>query len=214
MADDRRKLELAQRRSQALQMRIAGVSPTLIAERLGYNSPQAASGDVTAALKRAAKVEGLAAEHLLAFMVTIPALGLTETAAGYVSTIGSGVLALIVALQTRPWVISTLTGAVSTILTGLSHFWLVLTPAQTAAFILPLPAVLGLVLRGQVSPKSGPVAHVVVVEESCRDRVPLLLRCGVPRGSHGDEDLHRGRVAADAQPAPPEAGHRLAVGPY
>ncbi|TYB71231.1 hypothetical protein FXF51_01990 [Nonomuraea sp. PA05] len=65
MADDKRKLELAQRRNQALQMRIAGVSPTLIAERLGYNSPQAASGDITAALKRAAKVEGLAAEHLL-----------------------------------------------------------------------------------------------------------------------------------------------------
>ncbi|MEV0236856.1 hypothetical protein [Nonomuraea sp. NPDC050786] len=102
---------------------------------------------------------------LLAFLVTIPALGLTETAAGYISTIGSGVLALIVAWQTRPWVISTLTGAVSTILTGVSHFWLVLTPAQTAAFILLLSAVLGLVLRGQVSPKSGPVAHVVVVEE-------------------------------------------------
>ncbi|MEW1838554.1 hypothetical protein AB0392_11420 [Nonomuraea angiospora] len=102
---------------------------------------------------------------LLAFLVTIPALGLTETAAGYVSTIGSGVLALIVAWQTRPWVISTLTGAVSTILTGVSHFWLVLTPAQTAAFILLLSAVLGLVLRGQVSPKSGPIAPIVVIEE-------------------------------------------------
>ncbi|MEV4285864.1 hypothetical protein AB0K40_10200 [Nonomuraea bangladeshensis] len=52
----------------------------------------------------------------------------------------------------------------STILTGVSHFWLVLTPAQTAAFILLLSAVLGLVLRGQVSPKAGPVAPVVVVE--------------------------------------------------
>ncbi|MGR6921122.1 hypothetical protein ACU635_43360 [[Actinomadura] parvosata] len=102
---------------------------------------------------------------LLAFLVTIPQLGLTEEAAGYMSTIGSGVLALIVAWQTRPWVISALTGAVSTILTGVSHFWLVLTPAQTAAFVLFLSAVLGLVLRGQVSPKAGPVAHVVVVEE-------------------------------------------------
>ncbi|MCF6467415.1 hypothetical protein FAF44_03165 [Nonomuraea sp. MG754425] len=102
---------------------------------------------------------------LLAFLVTIPALGLGETAAGWISTIGSGALALIVAWQTRPWVISALTGAVSTILTGVSHFWLMLTPAQTAAFILLLSAVLGLVLRGQVSPKTGPVAHVVVVEE-------------------------------------------------
>ncbi|WP_188197233.1 hypothetical protein [Nonomuraea sp. SYSU D8015] len=65
MADKQRQLELAQRRTQALQMRIAGVSPTLIAERLGYNSPQAASADITAALKRAAKAEGMAAEHLL-----------------------------------------------------------------------------------------------------------------------------------------------------
>ncbi|SEU46658.1 hypothetical protein [Nonomuraea wenchangensis] len=100
---------------------------------------------------------------LLAFLVTIPALGLDETAAGYISTIGSGVLALIVAWQTRPWVISALTGSVSTILTGVSHFWLVLTPAQTAAFILLLSSVLGLVLRGHVSPKAGPVAPVVVV---------------------------------------------------
>lgn len=43
------------------------------------------------------------------------------------STIGAGVLALIVTWQPRPWVISTLTGAVNTILTGVSHFWLVLT---------------------------------------------------------------------------------------
>lgn len=102
---------------------------------------------------------------LLAFLVTIPQLGLDETAAGYISTIGSGVLALIIAIQTRPWGISTLTGAVSTILTGPSHFWLVLTRAQTAALILLLSAVLGLVLHGQVSPKTGPVAPVVVVEE-------------------------------------------------
>ncbi|TMR90606.1 hypothetical protein [Nonomuraea basaltis] len=65
MADDRRKLEIAQRRNQALQMRIAGVSPTLIAERLDYNSPQAVNADITAALKRAAKAESMAAEHLL-----------------------------------------------------------------------------------------------------------------------------------------------------
>ncbi|MFI7132072.1 hypothetical protein ACIBQ1_40790 [Nonomuraea sp. NPDC050153] len=57
MADQKRKLEIAQRRTQALRMRIAGVSPTLIAERLGCNSPQAASGDITAALKRAAKAK-------------------------------------------------------------------------------------------------------------------------------------------------------------
>jgi hypothetical protein len=61
--------------------------------------------------------------------------------------------------------LSVLTGAVSTILTGVSYFWLVLTPAQTAVFLLLLSVVLGLVLRGQVSPKSGPVAPVVVTAE-------------------------------------------------
>jgi hypothetical protein len=65
MADQQRKLEISKRRHQALQMRIAGVSPTLIAERLGYSSPQAASTDVTRALQKAAKQEQMAAEHLL-----------------------------------------------------------------------------------------------------------------------------------------------------
>ncbi|MEQ4717900.1 hypothetical protein [Nonomuraea sp. B19D2] len=65
MADQQRKLEISKRRHQALQMRIAGVSPTLIAERLGYSSPQAASSDVTRALQKAAKQEQMAAEELL-----------------------------------------------------------------------------------------------------------------------------------------------------
>ncbi|MEU7859310.1 hypothetical protein [Nonomuraea sp. NPDC049141] len=41
------------------------MSPTLIAQRLDHNSAQAVSADIAAALKRAAKAEGLAAEHLL-----------------------------------------------------------------------------------------------------------------------------------------------------
>ncbi|MFI9553707.1 hypothetical protein [Nonomuraea endophytica] len=65
MTDQHRKLEISKRRHQALQMRIAGVSPTLIAERLGYSSPQAASSDITRALQKAAKQEQMAAEHLL-----------------------------------------------------------------------------------------------------------------------------------------------------
>jgi hypothetical protein len=103
---------------------------------------------------------------LLAFLVTIPALGFTEQAASWTSTIASGVLALIVAWQTRPWVISTLTGALSTILVGLANFGLPLTQAQTTAFVVFASAVLGLVLRGQVSPKSGPVAPTVVIQGS------------------------------------------------
>lgn len=44
--------------------------------------------------------------------------------------------------------ISTLTGAVSTILTGLANFGLPLTQAQTTTFVVFMSAVLGLVLRG------------------------------------------------------------------
>ncbi|MEV6154931.1 hypothetical protein AB0L53_31780 [Nonomuraea sp. NPDC052129] len=66
MADDpQAKLARHERRYQALQMRIAGVSNAVIAQRLGYSSPQLVSKDVTTALKRAAKQEAMAAEELL-----------------------------------------------------------------------------------------------------------------------------------------------------
>ncbi|SDL73629.1 hypothetical protein SAMN05421874_12839 [Nonomuraea maritima] len=66
MAEDAQtKLARHERRYQALQMRIAGVSNAVIAQRLGYSSPQLVSKDITAALKRAAKQESMAAEELL-----------------------------------------------------------------------------------------------------------------------------------------------------
>ncbi|WP_431928559.1 hypothetical protein [Nonomuraea jabiensis] len=66
MAEDPQvKLERHERRYQALQMRIAGVSNAVIAQRLGYSSPQLVSKDVTNALKKAAKQESMAAEELL-----------------------------------------------------------------------------------------------------------------------------------------------------
>ncbi|MEV1167355.1 hypothetical protein [Nonomuraea sp. NPDC049784] len=66
MAEDPQvKLARHERRYQALQMRIAGVSNAVIAQRLGYSSPQLVSKDVTNALKKAAKQEAMAAEELL-----------------------------------------------------------------------------------------------------------------------------------------------------
>ncbi|GAB2918582.1 hypothetical protein ACFMQL_20475 [Nonomuraea fastidiosa] len=59
------KLERHERRYQALQMRIAGVSHAVIAQRLGYSSPAVVGKDITAALKKAAKAEAMAAEELL-----------------------------------------------------------------------------------------------------------------------------------------------------
>ncbi|MER7500428.1 hypothetical protein AB0L05_16140 [Nonomuraea pusilla] len=89
---------------------------------------------------------------IVAFLATIPAIGLTEESAGWVMTIANGVVALLVAALTRPFVVSALTGALSTILTGLASFGLPLTEQQTAAFVVLTSAVLGLVLRSNVSP--------------------------------------------------------------
>jgi hypothetical protein len=92
----------------------------------------------------------------VAFLVTVPAVGLTGDAAGYVMTIANGAVALIVAFLTRPWVVSALTGALSTILTGMVNFGLPLTEQQAGAFVFMVSAVLALLLRANVSP--APVA--------------------------------------------------------
>ncbi|MET8866548.1 hypothetical protein ABZW11_26720 [Nonomuraea sp. NPDC004580] len=89
---------------------------------------------------------------IVAFLATIPAVGLTAESAGWVMTIASGVVALLVAMLTRPFVVSALTGALSTILTGLASFGLPMTEQQTGAFVMVVSAVLGLVLRSNVSP--------------------------------------------------------------
>ncbi|WP_433426325.1 hypothetical protein ACQP1V_42650 (plasmid) [Microtetraspora malaysiensis] len=60
-----RKVEISQRRYQAVQMRVAGVSPTVIAERLGYSGAAAVSKDIDRALQNAAKQEQMASEQLL-----------------------------------------------------------------------------------------------------------------------------------------------------
>ncbi|MEV4749057.1 hypothetical protein AB0K21_21985 [Streptosporangium sp. NPDC049248] len=46
-------------------MRTAGISPTIIAETLGYASSAAAVKDITRAMQKAAKAEHLASEQLL-----------------------------------------------------------------------------------------------------------------------------------------------------
>lgn len=93
---------------------------------------------------------------VVAFLATIPAIGLTEESSAWVMTIASGVVALVVAFATRPFVVSLLTGAVQTILTGLAAFGLPLTEQMTGAFVILLSGVLGLVLRSNVTPAADP----------------------------------------------------------
>ncbi|MEV4173967.1 hypothetical protein [Nonomuraea sp. NPDC049709] len=98
---------------------------------------------------------------VVAFLVTIPAVGLTAETSGYVMTIASGAVALVSALLTRPWVVSALTGALSTMLAGLASFGLPLTEQQSGAAVALVSAVLGLLLRSNVSPAAtpGPAYH-------------------------------------------------------
>ncbi|PRX66121.1 hypothetical protein B0I32_106257 [Nonomuraea fuscirosea] len=60
-----RSVVVAERRAKAVQMRIAGISPTIIAENLGYSSGAAVIKDITRSLQKAAQAEQMASEQLL-----------------------------------------------------------------------------------------------------------------------------------------------------
>jgi hypothetical protein len=71
-------------------------------------------------------------------------------------TIANGVLALIVALTTRPFVVAAITGAAQTVLTGIVAFGLpglTFTTTQQGVLIAALAAVLALMLRQNQEPK-------------------------------------------------------------
>lgn len=100
-----------------------------------------------------------ALQAVLAFATTLPflhELGLTEQAAGYLMTIAAGVVAFLVAVATRPVVVSGLTGAVQTILTGVIAFGLPLSEVSAGAFVGALNVVLMLLLPPNVTPKVDP----------------------------------------------------------
>jgi hypothetical protein len=94
-----------------------------------------------------------ALQALLSVAVAFGVFGLTEISAAWVLTIGNGVMALVVAVVTRPFVVSALTGAVQTLLTGAIAFGLPVSEAQMGVLIGALSVVLGLILRPNVSPE-------------------------------------------------------------
>mgnify|MGYP006976742582 CR=1 FL=1 len=96
-----------------------------------------------------------ALQALLAFAVTVPALGITEEMSAWIMTIANGLMAALVAVLTRPFVVSALTGAVQTVLTGMIAFGLPMTEQQTGAAVAALSVILGLILRPNVSPAEG-----------------------------------------------------------
>lgn len=100
-----------------------------------------------------------ALQAVLAVLVAFGVFGLTETSAAWVLVIGNGAMALVVAVVTRPFVVSALTGGVQTILTGLIAFGLPLTEVQMGAVIAALSILLGLTLRPNVVPEQTAVTR-------------------------------------------------------
>ena len=94
-----------------------------------------------------------ALQAILAALVAFGVFGLTEDSAAWVLTIGNGVMALVVAIVTRPFVVGALTGAVQTVLTGAIAFGLPWTEVQTGAAIAALSVILGLILRPNLEPR-------------------------------------------------------------
>ncbi|MEU4224260.1 hypothetical protein AB0F17_08205 [Nonomuraea sp. NPDC026600] len=108
-----------------------------------------------------------ALQAVLAFLVTLPALnqlGLTEEVSGWVMTLAAGAVALLVAIATRPLVVSALTGAVQTILTGFVAFGLPLSEQSSGALIAALNVVLMLLMPLGLTPAADPAPGFVRAE--------------------------------------------------
>lgn len=99
-------------------------------------------------------------QSLLAVVVAFGVI--TGDAADYTMTIANGVMALIVALTTRPVVVAAITGAAQTILTGIVAFGmpgLSFSTEQQGVIIAALAAILGLLLRQNQTPKETAVTR-------------------------------------------------------
>lgn len=90
--------------------------------------------------------------NVLVAVLVAYGLPLSQVQVATVSTVSTAVMALIVAILTRPFIVSALTGAVGTTLTAIAGFGLVLSEAQIGATVTALSVVLALVLRANVSP--------------------------------------------------------------
>jgi len=98
---------------------------------------------------------------VLAVVVTIPDVGFTAEAAGWVMVIVSGVFTAAEAIMTRPLVVTALTGAVRTVLTGAVYFGLPLSEETSGALVAAMNLVLMLVLAQSVTPAIDPAPGFV-----------------------------------------------------
>jgi hypothetical protein len=89
-------------------------------------------------------------------------LPLTAEQTGAITTITTAVLAAVVALRTRPVVVSTVTGAVGTALAAVAAFGLDLSADKIGATVMALSIGLALLLRQNVTPAAKVVPGEVV----------------------------------------------------
>lgn len=100
-----------------------------------------------------------ALQAVLAFLVTLPALnalGFTNEVSSWVMTIAAGLVALVVAIGTRPLLVSALTGAVQTLLTGFVAFGLPLSEQSSGALIVALNVLLMVLMPLGLTPAVDP----------------------------------------------------------
>lgn len=97
-----------------------------------------------------------ALQSVLAFLLTLPALGLTQPVAAAIMVVASGLFTGWEAIVTRPFVITALTGAVRTILVAVAGFGIVLPEATLTAFVSGLAVVLALILQPNTTPTGDP----------------------------------------------------------
>lgn len=79
-------------------------------------------------------------------------LNLTQEQVGAITTIVTGVLAIVVAFMTRPVVVSTVTGSAATVLAAVAAFGFELSAEQIGTAVTFGSVVLALLLRQNVSP--------------------------------------------------------------
>lgn len=85
-------------------------------------------------------------------LVVAYGLDLTKTQIAAITVAATAVLAIVTAVMTRPVVVSTITGAVASLLTAVAAFGLHLTGDQIGATVTVLSIGLALLLRQNVSP--------------------------------------------------------------
>jgi membrane-bound ClpP family serine protease len=101
-------------------------------------------------------------QSLLAIGVAFHVLGLTSQSADWVMLIANGLMSLVVALTTRPFVVAAIIGAVQTIMTGIVAFGLpnlTFTTEQQGVSLAALAAILALLLRQNQNPKETVVSN-------------------------------------------------------